>query len=88
MTNDKGEQVSEKLEKQIKKDPTGIDYDEFFRNAFYGVSYTDYLFSLPMGAGKTYLMAAFLFTWIYILLITSQQIRHLHITLSYLHHQV
>ena len=29
-----------------------------------------------------------LFTWIYILLITSQQIRHLHITLSYLHHQV
>lgn len=42
LTNDKGEQVSEKLEKQIKKDPTGIDYNEFFRNAFYGVSYTDY----------------------------------------------
>lgn len=41
LTNDKGEQVSEKLEKQIKKDPTGIDYNEFFRNAFYGVSYTD-----------------------------------------------
>ena len=61
LTNDKGEQVSEKLEKQIKKDPTGIDYNEFFRNAFYGVSYTDYLFSLPMGAGKTYLMAAFIY---------------------------
>lgn len=37
MKNDKGEQVSEKLEKQIKKDPTEIDYNEFFRNAFYGV---------------------------------------------------
>ena len=65
LTNDKGEQVSEKLEKQIKKDPSSIDYDGFFRNAFYGVSYTDYLFSLPMGAGKTYLMAAFIYLDLY-----------------------
>ena len=65
LTNDKDEQVSEKLEKQIKKDPAGIDYNEFFRNAFYGVSYTDYLFSLPMGAGKTYLMAAFIYLDLY-----------------------
>ena len=28
--------------------PAGIDYNEFFRNAFYGVSYTDYLFSLAV----------------------------------------
>ena len=48
LTNDRSEQVSEKLEKQIKKDPAGIDYNEFFRNAFYGVSYTDYLFSLAV----------------------------------------
>lgn len=65
LTNDKGEQVSERLEKQIKKDPSSIDYDGFFRNAFYGVSYTDYLFSLPMGAGKTYLMAAFIYLDLY-----------------------
>lgn len=65
LINDKGEQVSEKLEKQIKKDPAKIDYNEFFRNAFYGVSYTDYLFSLPMGAGKTYLMAAFIYLDLY-----------------------
>ncbi len=65
LTNDKGEQVSEKLEKQIKKDPSSIDYDVFFRTAFYGVSYTDYLFSLPMGAGKTYLMAAFIYLDLY-----------------------
>jgi len=65
LTNDKGEQVSEKLEKQIKKDPSSIDYDGFFRTAFYGVSYTDYLFSLPMGAGKTYLMVAFIYIDLY-----------------------
>ena len=65
LTNDKGEQVSEKLEKQIKKDPSSIDHDGFFRTAFYGVSYTDYLFSLPMGAGKTYLMAAFIYLDLY-----------------------
>ncbi len=65
LTNGKGEQVSEKLEKQIKKDPSSIDYDGFFRTAFYGVSYTDYLFSLPMGAGKTYLMAAFIYLDLY-----------------------
>ena len=29
------------------------------------MSYTDYLFSLPMGAGKTYLMAAFIYLDLY-----------------------
>lgn len=65
LKNDKGEQVSEKLEKQIKRDPASIDYNSYFHNAFYGVSYTDYLFSLPMGAGKTYLMAAFIYLDLY-----------------------
>lgn len=65
LKNDRGEQVSEKLEKKIKKFPSDIDYDGFFRNVFYGVSYTDYLFSLPMGAGKTYLMAAFIYLDLY-----------------------
>ena len=48
-------------EKEIKKNPESIDYRQFFKEAFYGISYTDYLFSLPMGAGKTYLMAAFIY---------------------------
>lgn len=65
LKNDSGEQVSEKLEKQIRKDPESIDYEDFFQSAFYGVSYTDYLFSLPMGAGKTYLMAAFIYLDLY-----------------------
>ena len=63
--NDKGEQVSLKLEKAIKKDPDSIDYNKVWNDVFYGVSYTDYLFSLPMGAGKTYLMAAFIYLDLY-----------------------
>lgn len=65
LTNDKGEQVSEKLEEQIRKDPSSINYNEFFHMVFYNISYTDYLFSLPMGAGKTYLMAAFIYLDLY-----------------------
>ena len=65
LTNDQGEQISEKLEKKIRKEPSSIDYDNFFRDIFYGISYTDYLFSLPMGAGKTYLMAAFIYLDLY-----------------------
>lgn len=65
LKNDKGEQLAEKLEKQIKQHPQSIHYDEVFRQMFYGVSYTDYLFSLPMGAGKTYLMAAFIYLDLY-----------------------
>ena len=65
LTNDRGEEVSEGIEKQIKKDPSSIDYHAFFQAVFYNVSYTDYLFSLPMGAGKTYLMAAFIYLDLY-----------------------
>ncbi|MBR2867475.1 MAG: DEAD/DEAH box helicase family protein [Clostridia bacterium] len=65
LKNDNGEQVSVKLEKAIKSNPESIDYDKFFKDAFYGVSYSDYLFSLPMGAGKTYLMAAFIYLDLY-----------------------
>lgn len=65
MKNDSGEQVSAKLESQIKENPDSIDYGAVFDKIFYGVTYTDYLFSLPMGAGKTYLMAAFIYLDLY-----------------------
>lgn len=65
MKNDNNEQVSVQLEKTIKKAPDSIDYDKVWDDVFYGVSYTDYLFSLPMGAGKTYLMAAFIYLDLY-----------------------
>ena len=57
--------ISEKALEIIKSDPTSVDANKFFKNAFYGVTYTDYLFSLPMGAGKTYLMAAFIYLDLY-----------------------
>ena len=62
---DSGEPVSAKLAEQIKDAPADIDYRQVFHKLFYGVSYTDYLFSLPMGAGKTYLMAAFIYLDLY-----------------------
>lgn len=65
LTNDEGGQVSEKIAKAIKSDPYNINYYEVFKNIFYGVTYSDYLFSLPMGAGKTYLMAAFIYLDLY-----------------------
>ncbi|NLV21418.1 MAG: DEAD/DEAH box helicase family protein [Syntrophomonadaceae bacterium] len=65
LENDEGRKVSEALEKQIRKSPESIDYSKFFKDAFYGITYTDYLFSLPMGAGKTYLMAAFIYLDLY-----------------------
>lgn len=64
-TNDEGEQVSKKIEKLIKEDPTSIEYKAVFERIFYNVDYTDYLFSLPMGAGKTFLMAAFIYLDLY-----------------------
>ena len=42
-----------------------LNYKKFWEDMFYGVSYTDYIFSLPMGAGKTFLMAAFCYLDLY-----------------------
>lgn len=63
--NDKGEKISPKLEKEIKENYNKIDYKRVFQNIFYNVNYTDYLFSLPMGAGKTFLMACFIYLDLY-----------------------
>lgn len=56
-----GKQLAPELEKYIKQHADEIDYEEIFKKLFYDVTYTDYLFSLPMGAGKTYLMAALIY---------------------------
>ena len=60
-----GRALAPELAKAIKNNPTGVDYEKAFRDLFYGVDYPDYLFSLPMGAGKTYLMAAFIYLDLY-----------------------
>jgi type III restriction enzyme len=53
------------LEKLIVDKPTELDYEQIIKNIFYNVNYADYLMSLPMGAGKTYLMAAFIYLDLY-----------------------
>ena len=54
-----------KILKQIKSSPASLDYNRIFDDVFYNVDYTDYIFSLPMGAGKTFLMAAFIYLDLY-----------------------
>ncbi len=60
-----GRQLAPALETYIKEHATEIDYEATFKRIFYDATYTDYLFSLPMGAGKTYLMAAFIYIDLY-----------------------
>ncbi|MCH8012861.1 MAG: DEAD/DEAH box helicase family protein [Candidatus Marinimicrobia bacterium] len=53
------------LKKLIVDNPESFDYEKAIKAIFYGVNYPDYLFSLPMGAGKTFLMAAFIYLDLY-----------------------
>lgn len=53
------------LEQYIIKHPDKIDYQSVTKALFYNVDYADYLFSLPMGAGKTFLMAAIIYLDLY-----------------------
>ena len=64
-TDDQGNVVAPQLEEAIRLTPQKIDFDAVIDRTFYGVSYPDYVFSLPMGAGKTYLMAAFIYLDLY-----------------------
>lgn len=53
------------LEKYLGEHAAEADYERIIKSLFYGVEYSDYLFSLPMGAGKTFLMAAFIYLDLY-----------------------
>ena len=53
------------LKRYIEVHPDTIKYEEVLKKIFYDVEYPDYIFSLPMGAGKTYLMAAFIYLDLY-----------------------
>ena len=61
----KDEILSPKLEKEIKDNFDSINYKKIFQDIFNNVQYTDYLYSLPMGAGKTFLMASFIYLDLY-----------------------
>lgn len=65
LTSSDGKEVAPALKKTLEESPWDIDEKALWRKLFYGVGYTDYLFSLPMGAGKTFLMAAFIYIDLY-----------------------
>lgn len=63
--DEKGNVFAPALKKHIEENPDTIDYVAVFKKLFYDVAYPDYIFSLPMGAGKTYLMATFIYLDLY-----------------------
>ena len=50
LTDRNGKQLAPQLEHLIKDHADTINYEQVFRDLFYGVDYADYLFSLP-GSG-------------------------------------
>ena len=56
-----GKTLMPELENHLLDRAPDLDCDQILKRLFYGGEYPDYLFSLPMGAGKTYLMAAFIY---------------------------
>lgn len=65
ISDENGNVNSPKVLSAIKKSPDSIDYVSVIKDLFSNVSYPDYLFSIPMGAGKTYLMAALIYLNLY-----------------------
>ncbi|WP_186804690.1 DEAD/DEAH box helicase family protein [Limihaloglobus sulfuriphilus] len=53
------------LNKKLVNDPEGIYWDNLLDELLHNFDYSNYLFSLPMGAGKTYLMACFIYLDLY-----------------------
>lgn len=55
------------LHKKLVNDPTGstIDWGSLLDELLHNFDYSNYLFSLPMGAGKTFLMACFIYLDLY-----------------------
>lgn len=65
ISDENGNVNSPKILEAIKKSPDSIDYVSVIKDLFSNVSYPDYLFSIPMGAGKTYLMATLIYLNLY-----------------------
>lgn len=57
--------VTEAFERHLTAHPDTDGFSAAIHDIFYKADYTDYLFSLPMGAGKTFLMAAFIYLDLY-----------------------
>lgn len=53
------------LKKEIETKYDVLDYNKIFSDLFNNVDYANYIYSLPMGAGKTFLMSAFIYFNLY-----------------------
>lgn len=60
-----GHQLSPKAEQYIKGHIDDIDFEKMLYKVFYETDYSSSVYSLPMGAGKTFLMAAFIYLDLY-----------------------
>ena len=58
ISDENGNVNSPQILAAIKKAPDSIDYVSVIKDLFSNVGYPDYLFSIPMGAGKTYFAIA------------------------------
>ena len=65
MPNEVGEVNSPKIIAAIKSAPESINYEGIIKELFANINYPDYLFSIPMGAGKTFLMVALIYINLY-----------------------
>ena len=59
------EENYKELKEEIEKNYLTLDFNKIFKDFFHNTSYTNYIYSLPMGAGKTFLMAAFIYIDLY-----------------------
>ena len=53
------------LKKEIESNFEKINFEKVFDDFFHNVNYSNYIYSLPMGAGKTFLMSAFIYVNLY-----------------------
>ncbi len=53
------------LKEEVEKNYLSLDFKGIFRKFFHNTNYANYIYSLPMGAGKTFLMSAFIYIDLY-----------------------
>lgn len=68
------------LHKKLVNDPNGeqTNWDDFLGQLLHDFQYPNYLYSLPMGAGKTFLMACFIYLDLYFANLFKQDKRFAH----------
>ncbi|MDD4217027.1 MAG: DEAD/DEAH box helicase family protein [Bacteroidales bacterium] len=69
-----------KFVKELMKDPKGktTDWNTILEELLHNFEYPNFLYSLPMGAGKTYLMACFIYIDLYFAKINKKDKRFAH----------